>query len=105
MTLTGMTADLNPGANSLILAIVANTGSVSNAETITGGAAADIITLATQVTAGAINLGLGADSLTLGNFANSVTLSNVETITGNADDDAVTLATAITAGTIDSVPH
>ncbi len=61
-----MAVNLGGGADALTLANVANTGSVSNVETLTGNADADTITLATAITGGAINLAGGTDTLIFG---------------------------------------
>ena len=42
-TLTGVSVNLGTGTDALVLANVANTGTVSNTETITGGTGADTI--------------------------------------------------------------
>ncbi len=86
---------LSGGFDTLILANVANTGSVSNIESVTGNAADDAITLATAVSQGVFNLAGGTDTLIFGNFTNNAVVSNVETLTGGSGADTVTLGTAL----------
>jgi hypothetical protein len=85
----------------LNLANVANTGTVTNVETITGNAAADVITMGAAVTAGVINLAAGTDSVIFGKFTNSATISNTETITGGTGASTITLGTTLTGVTLD----
>ncbi len=68
----------------------ANSATVSGVETLTGGSAADTITLGAAATNATIDLGVGSDKLTLGNFANDLTVTNVETLTGGNLADTVT---------------
>ncbi|MGO4843165.1 hypothetical protein AB4144_63920, partial [Rhizobiaceae sp. 2RAB30] len=89
-TLTGTSVNLGGGTDRLILGNFANTGTVSNVETITGNAGTDLITLGTAISKGVIDLAGGADTLTLGSFANSATVSNVEAITGGTGADTIT---------------
>ncbi len=58
---TSMSIDLGAGSNKLTLGNFANTGTVTNVNTLVGGTGADTITLATAVSNGSINLGSGAD--------------------------------------------
>ena len=96
-----MAVDLGAGANKLTLAAGGNTGTVSNVETLIGGAGADVITLATAIANGSIDLAAGSDTLTLGDFANTATVANIETITGGTGDDTITLGAAAANASID----
>ena len=54
----------------------ANTVTLANVETLSGGTGSDVVTLGAAVTAATIDLGSGADSLTLFNAAaNTVTVA------------------------------
>src|SRR5258706_13234715 len=55
---------------------------VSNVETITGGAAADTVVLATQATGGTIDLGGGSDTLTLSVAANTLSVGKIGRASG-----------------------
>ncbi len=71
-------------------------------ETLTGGSAADTITLGSQALNSSIDLGVGSDTLNFGSFANTATVSNVETITATGTNvDTITLGTALVGGSID----
>ena len=79
----------DPGIN------FANTATVANVETLTGGSGADTITLSTGLTtAMAVDLGAGLDKLTLANTTNTGSLTNIETIVGGtgADEPSALLA-------------
>ncbi len=91
-----MTVNLAQGTDALTLANVANSGTVSNVETLTGGTGNDTVTMATAMSSGTINLGTGTDAITLADGGNTVTISNSETITGGTGADQVTVATALT---------
>ena len=65
----------NKGSNKLTLANVANTGTLSNVQSLVGGTAADTVTLGTAIAAGSIDLGAGSDTLTFANGANSATVA------------------------------
>ncbi len=92
--------DLGAGNDTLTLGDFTNTGSMTNVETLIGGAGNDTITYTTLVSKGSINLGDGTDTLTFGDFANTATVSDVESITGGSGADTITLGTVATA-TID----
>ena len=63
------------GSDTLTLGAFANTASVANVETLTGGSGADTITLTTALTTGMqVDLGAGEDKLTLANVANTGTI-------------------------------
>ena len=66
-----MSVDLGTGNNKLTLGNFANTGSVSNINTLIGGTGADTITLGTALASGSVDLGAGSDKLTLANGTNS----------------------------------
>ncbi len=91
--ITGGALDLGAGDDTLILAnVAANTLTVSNIETLTGGTGNDLVTLGGAFTGAVIDLGSGADSLTLANTGtNTVTISNIETLVGGTGNDIVTL--------------
>ena len=85
------TVDGGGGTDSLTLSGGgANTVTVSNVESITGGTNDDAVTLATAVTSAAINLGGGTDSLTLADGDNIASVTDVETITGGTGNDYIT---------------
>ena len=70
MTLSAAAAsasiDLGAGNDTLTLGNFANSATVSNVETLTGGTGADTVTLATALTtAMSVDLGTGANKLTL----------------------------------------
>ena len=95
------TINLGTGTDTLTLSSAgANTLTVSNVETLTGGTQVDKITLGAAQAGGTIDLGAGADTLTLAAGTNSVTISNTETITGDTGADTVTLGTAMAGGTV-----
>ena len=96
-----MSVDLGGGENRLNLANVANTGTVSNVETLVGGTGVDHITLGSGLTNASIDLGGGGDTLTLSNLATSATVANVATITGGTGTDAITLGSAMVNGSVD----
>ena len=88
-----------------------NVLTVSNTETITGGAADDTVTLPRPSTTGERRSGRRCRSLTLANGTNSATVSNVETVLGGSGTDTITLGNvantvafsnveAITGGTL-----
>ncbi|MBZ4276286.1 hypothetical protein LAN30_27135, partial [Mycobacterium tuberculosis] len=56
------TIDLGQGNDTLNLGS-ATTATITNVETINGGAGVDVITLGTQLTGGTISLGAGRDKL------------------------------------------
>ncbi|MBX9701106.1 MAG: calcium-binding protein, partial [Acetobacteraceae bacterium] len=85
--------DLWGGRDLLLLPDGGNLVSVANAETITGGSGADIVTVTALETALVIDLGKGSDRLFLPDAWNTVTASNVERINGGSMMDLVTLAT------------
>jgi len=94
--------DAGNGTDQVSLSSGSNvTLTISNAETITGAATQETLTLATTTSGGSINLAGGTDSLTLADGGNSLTASNIETITGGSGTDAVTLGAAQGSGTID----
>ncbi|MBP0651228.1 hypothetical protein J8J40_29650, partial [Mycobacterium tuberculosis] len=77
-----------------------NTATVSNAETIIGGASTDLVTLGNGFT-GTVDLGAGLDRLTINAEGATATLSNVETIVAGAGSDVLTLATALSGRSLD----
>jgi hypothetical protein len=78
------------------LAGTGNTGSVSNVNTLVGGVGADIVTFATKLTNGSVDLVAGSDSLTLAAGGNTVSVANTETLIGGGGADTVTLSGALT---------
>ncbi|MEJ5230704.1 MAG: type I secretion C-terminal target domain-containing protein, partial [Geminicoccaceae bacterium] len=92
--------DFDAGSDRLTL-LAGGTLTVSNAETIIGRTASDIVTLGAALTGGLVDLGGGSDSLTLASGGGTLTVANVETLVGGAGADVVTLGTKITGGTID----
>ena len=79
-----------------LLANGANTLTVSNVETITGGTAGDVDHPRRGAGLRHINLGTGTDSLTLSSAGtNTLTVSAVETITGGSGADTITLGAAL----------
>ncbi len=87
--------DLAGGNDKVMLADVANTGSLSNVETVVGGAETRYDHPGHgSASNGSVNLGAGFDTLTLGNFANTATVGNVESLTGGAGADTITLSAA-----------
>src|SRR6202007_2492571 len=94
----GIARELAGGTNELSLANVANTGTVSNINTLIGGTGADAITLGTAVTNASVDLGTGNDTLAFANGTNSATVANTETITGGTGNDTITLGSALTTG-------
>ena len=86
-----MSVDLGTGSNKLTLANVANTGSVSNVNTLIGGTGVDTITLGTSLANGSVDLGGGSDTLTLAAGGNTISVANIETIIGGTGADTVTL--------------
>ncbi|MFL1463411.1 beta strand repeat-containing protein [Roseococcus sp. DSY-14] len=97
----GATLDLGAGADRLTLATAAAVAvTVSGAETITGGAAAEAVTLRTSLATGSqVDLGGGTDQLQLAHGGNLALLRNVEAVLGGTGNDDVTLATAALPGT------
>ena len=96
--------DLAGGSDTLTLGNFANSATVANVETITGGTGADSITLGTALTtAMAVDLGAGADKLTLANLANTGTVRDVETLMGGTGADAITsiMSSAQAVGSVD----
>lgn len=95
--------DLLGGTDSLTLSSAgANHVTVSNAEVIRGGTAADSVTLGAGAPNLTVDLGGGTDKLTLSSAgANRVTADHVETILGGSAADTVTLAHAATGITAD----
>ena len=96
-----MSVDLGGGKSKLTLANGANTGTVSNVDTLIGGTGTDTITLLTAMSNGSVSLGSRRDTLTLANAANSVTIANVETILGGTGSDTITLGAAVSNASID----
>ncbi|MBN8905580.1 MAG: hypothetical protein J0H99_02930, partial [Rhodospirillales bacterium] len=77
--LTNTSLDFAAGSDVLTLANVANSLSVKNVETISGGTGADTLTLGTSLsTSMTVDLGTGNDTLTLGNAANTGSITGVE---------------------------
>ncbi len=87
--------DLGAGNDTLTLGDFTNTGSVTNVETLVGGASNDTVTVTTLLSKGSINLGDGTDKVTLSSAANVVTISNVESIVGGSGNDTVTLGSEL----------
>ena len=85
------------GTDTLNLAGIGNTVTVSAIESIVGGSGTDIVTLGSggqsvSITGiESIAGGSGTDSVTLGNSGNTIMISAVETITGGSGTDIVTL--------------
>ena len=71
-------------------------------ETLTGGSAADAITLSAAVSGMTIRLGAGADSLVLADGANTLTIGSIETVLagrpGSWEADAVRNLLTATVG-------
>ncbi len=78
-----------------------NTVTVTNVETLTGGATNDVVTLGAQIQGGVYDLGAGLDKLILeGSSNNTLTVANAETILGGSSADIITISGGMT-GTID----
>ena len=88
--------DLGGGSNTLTLAAGANTGDVSNVNTLIGSTGADTITLDTTASNASISLGGGADTLNLGAFNNIATVANTHVIVGTTGNNTITLGSALT---------
>ena len=69
----------------------ANSATVANTETVTGGSGADTVTLGTALVNGSVDLGAGNDTLQLSNFTNRVSVANTETVLGGTGNDTVVL--------------
>ncbi len=65
------------------------TATLTNVETIEGGASIEVITLGSLLTGQIVDLKGGNDMLTLANANNSLTVTHVETVVGVAGDDYV----------------
>ena len=93
---TGGIVDLGAGTDTLTFGNFTNSATVSNVETITGGAGADTITLAAAISGRhhrPRRRHRRADPAATS--PTPLTVSNIETITGGTGADTVTLATAL----------
>ncbi|MCG8509781.1 MAG: hypothetical protein MI741_11195, partial [Rhodospirillales bacterium] len=107
-TLGGMTVtsiDAGGGADTIILPTASGmTISIANAETITGGAVDDTVTVTTNLLTGSVidlmGEGEGSDSLTLAAGSNVFSVSNVEDVLGSASNDTWELENTQSGGTV-----
>ena len=75
---------------------------MANIETVTGGSAADAVTLGSALTtAMRVDLGAGSNRLALAAGGNAGTVSNVATLIGGSGADTISLATAAANASID----
>ncbi len=69
---------------------------VSNFETVTGGAGNDLVTVGVSAAGDLYALGAGDDKLILGNTANDISITGVESVVGGTAGDLIRLDAAAT---------
>jgi hypothetical protein len=98
---TSGSIDLAAGTDRLTLGNFANTLTISNVETITGGISADHCDAGDSVQRDGGSGLVRATRLTLGDFANTVTVLNIQTVTGGTSDDVIVVGGTSAAVVVD----